>query len=116
MRLHLYCCVVLSQLLYLLLQSVEIRRGEELAQRDVQTVAELLDRDDRKIPSGIVHHTIPCGWRHTGAGCQLVRFDASYLAKLLKAPYHCVFDRHNTSPQRHFMYCDAIAYTHLRIL
>ena len=102
-------------LLYLLLQRVEIWRGEELAQSDVQTVAELFDRYDRKIPSGIVHHAVHRGGRHAGTGRQLVRLDAALLAKLLKASYYCVFDRHNTSPQWHFMYYDAHAYTRLRI-
>ena len=39
-RLHLFL------LLDLLLQRVKLRRGEEFAQRHVQTVAELFDRDD----------------------------------------------------------------------
>ena len=41
-----------------LFQSIKLRRGEELTQCDIQTVAQLLDRNDRQIPAIAVHHTV----------------------------------------------------------
>ena len=82
MRLHLYCCVVLSQLLYLLLQCVEILRGEELTQSDVKTVAEFLDCQDFRVCASSVQNVLDGRWGKGADGSKLIDRDVPLRTKL----------------------------------
>ena len=69
-------------LLNLLLQRVEIRRGEELAQGDVQTVTELFDCQDLRICASAVKNVLYRRWRKGTNGSKLIDRDISLCTKL----------------------------------
>ena len=85
--------------MYLLLQFIKNLRAEELAQGDVQTVAELLYQIDRNLLAAWVKHTIYAGGRDAAAVGEFVGFDAPLLHKLHKTGGHGFFDGcHSLSP------------------
>ena len=59
----------------LLLKCIENRRIEKSTETDIETVAQLFDRDNGNIMTCIIQHTVNCGWCYTGTCCQFIRFD-----------------------------------------
>ena len=69
-------------LLDLLLQRVEIRRGEELTQSDVQPVTEFLDRQDLRVCAPAIENVLDRRWGKGANGSKLIDRDVSLCTKL----------------------------------
>ena len=72
----------------LLLQGVELRRGEELSQGDLQPIAQLFDGDDGNILPALVQHAVYGGRCDSGQVCQLIGLDFPLAADLQKTVHH----------------------------
>lgn len=82
-------------LLDFLFQPVEFRRGEKLAQGDIQPVAQLFDGHNGHVPPLWVQHAVYRGRRDARTGSQFIRLDAALPAERLKPLCHNVLDSHN---------------------
>lgn len=85
-------------LLYLLLDLIKHGAVKELAQTDLQPVAELLDGDDAGIPALFVEHAVNRGGRHAGDIRQSVDSHVVLFTKFNDPLCYSLFCVHYLSP------------------
>ena len=81
-----------GDLLYLLLQLVKYGSSKELAQRHIQTIAELLDQIDRHLFAARVEHAIHGGGRDAAAGGEFVGAHVALGEEGVETGNHGFFD------------------------